>query len=243
MEKTYDFYPFTFPKEKGDKWVYKNRCVLRIKHDYVPKDAPAFIKEIMGESHMCGYVVLPKSRVPREWWGEMSAPGLSRLAIHGNLTYCDVEGDPNQERIRKEIRDRMERLHEKYKEISKDKTELYFKERMGIKEWEIKQYQDNDEGYVVFGFDCNHHSDHKNKDLQDPNHVMMLTEQMEQQLLAFADVYQEYKDAEKVPATKDIVQTTIIRNIRREAELKTQMGLGGMLDILSGEVPPDDLPI
>lgn len=242
----YDFYPFTYPHEK---WVYKNRCVIKVERKLppgLPPDVASAMRKLMSESHLNGYVTLPKSKVPKDWWGNTDAPGLNRLAIHGNITYCEIEDVPHQERYFEEYKEALDKHYKRWEnKIGKgglDQANLYMKEKIAIKKAYIDKLSQTEVGYVVFGFDCNHHGDAQNPAVHDVNHVMMLTEQMENQLLLFADRYQEYIDAENTPATTEIVQTTIIREIRRQAELKTQMGLGGMLDILMGKTPIDDLP-
>lgn len=237
MEKSFDFYPFNYPYPER-RWIYKNRCVLKVQHE-IPSNVPEEVKIFLGDYHLCGYVTLPKTAVPKDWWGNYEAPGLTRLAIHGNLTYCQVEGDPNQKEILSEYRETMENLLKKKPDGLKALS-AFFNKKKAMDEWMKREFQKNDEGYVVFGFDCNHLNDHDDPNLKDPNHVMMLTEQMEQQLLDFAERYQEYIDASKNPATENFVQTTIIREILRKADFKTKIGFGGMLNILTGKDPGDD---
>jgi len=72
--KKYNFYPFDY---KGDKLI-KNDCAV-IRHSSL--------------GHLCGYCVIEKSNIPKEWWGNYNADGLQYLNVHGGITYCRKEGD------------------------------------------------------------------------------------------------------------------------------------------------------
>jgi len=237
----YNFYPFTYPH---DKWVYKNRCVIKMERK-LPKELPSYIasavQEFMSESYLCGYVTLPKSKVPKDWWGNTNAPGLNRLAIYGNITYCEIEDAPHQKDYLKEHMEELEKYYKRWENkidkggLDRDNLRIYMKERVAIEKAYVDKLSQNEVGYVVFGFDCNHYGDAQNPAIHDVNHVMMLTEQMENQLLLFADRYQEYIDAENTPATTEIVQTAIIKEIRKHAKLETRTGPSRILHILKGK--------
>jgi hypothetical protein len=158
----YDFYPFTYPHEK---WVYKNRCVIKIEHkmpEGLPPDLIEMHRRFMPESHLCGYVILPKNSVPKDWWGSYDAPGLNSLAIHGNITYCELEGVPDQENISKRYRDAIANFYAEWEKDKGSDPMQYIEKKMAIKKAYVADLSVSPEGFVVFGFDCNHHGDAQN---------------------------------------------------------------------------------
>lgn len=225
MNTEFNFYPFNLEKHRNgepvEKWVYKNRCVL--KNVLAP-----------GLSFLCGYVVLAKKDIPKDWWGDYSAPGLQQLAIHGGLTFCEIEGSLDQETH-----------YEEYVEaLNSMKEEWSFQKRMDVREKLRKEYiakcSKTDQGYVVFGFDCGHAFDESNPSLKDPNHVMMLVEQMHNQLVKFASLYQDYLEAGNNPVIKNVKRKAIMTDVLNEAELVTGTSFGHMIDLLAGKVDPDE---
>jgi len=212
METQYNFFPFNLTEARDGtpvkKWVYKNKCVVE--------------NTIGGfRTFLCGYVVFPKKEIPAPWWGNYNAGGLQQLAIHGGLTFCEIYEAKDQEKYQKEyevVRDALSKANP-----LDAKLQDFLKLR--------QQFQDNlcltDDGYVVFGFDCGHFNDDTNPDLKDPNHVMMLVEQMEEQLVEFAKVYYEYLGSSQAERTQ------IIEKVIAEAPLRTEMGIGRMLEILA----------
>ena len=199
---TYNFYPFNHKTEEFDVIIYKNRCVL-----------------------------FKKTDVPKDWWGDYNAPGLQQLMIHGGLTYCQQAEVPNQKKITEKFNKKIKQLYEKEKSGDhKQAMSMLDKKSKLIKDLN-SELAKSDEGYVVFGFDCGHYKDKENANLKDPNHVMILTEQMESQLLKFKESYEEYKNAHE--AVKGIVRKTIMTNIHREADIQCEMGFGAMLDLLA----------
>ena len=82
--------------------------------------------------------------------------------------------------------------------------------------------------YIVFGFDCAHLDDDKRPELQDPEFVMRLTEQMEQQLLEYAKRIDEWRKANRRRKIE------IMEEIRDMAPIKEDLGYGAMLDVLCG---------
>ena len=241
METPYNFYPFNY--SKGEKWIYNNRCVIKVVKTSISPEANELLKLSKSSgTWMCGYVVLPKAQVPKDWCINYGANGLNRLAIHGNITYCEVHGCTNEEEIRKTHMDKIQKLYDNMKPGSSyDAINNLLEEKRAIIEKLMGDLYDAEGGYVVFGFDCNHAWDRDNSNLKDPNHVMMLVEQMEQQLRDFAEVYDQYKEAETNPVIKDTVQMSIIATIKNKAEFKTQDGLGGLLDVLKGDKPREEL--
>lgn len=225
----YNFYPFNYPEERGKKWMYNNRCVTW------PE-----------KFHMCGYVVFPKKKIPKDWWGNYEAPGLQRLAIHGGITYCEIEGATDQEKyeqLYKESTEKFDAEHDKAP-APRNLEEATFRINMRgkLKKELTKNLCKTDEGFVIFGFDTAHSGDNENADLKNPDHVMMLTEQMQEQLTRFADVYEQFVEAGKNPVTRSPVQKAIVQEVRRHATLKVGVGMGQMIEVLSGEVDADDLP-
>lgn len=214
----FKFYPFDHKDSKIDKIVYKNRCVL-----FPNKDAESWRSP-------CGYVALKKTSIPSDWWGNYNAVGLQRLMIHGGLTYCRQEMVPGQTELQEKYLKKRLELDD---EDIKDSTERALKKmdrRMKLEEDFNSELSASPEGYVVFGFDCGHYRDDQNENLKDPNHVMMLVEQMESQLIKFAEVYDQYKNAND--AIKDVVRKSIMANIHREADIQCEMGFGALLEIL-----------
>lgn len=217
----FNFYPFNLPPEKYELIKYKNRAISRARE---------------GElRHFCGYVVFRKKDIPKDWWGNYDAPGLQYLNVHGGLTYCEIEGATDQEKYEEEYRRKLKALSEEdlpsptnFEEVSK-----YFDRRKEIRAEYVANLSKDEVGYVVFGFDCAHYADRNNASLQDPNHVMMLTEQMEFQMLKFRDQYENYRDAH--PSVRDITRETIITNVRREADIQCELGFGAMIEKLRGE--------
>jgi hypothetical protein len=82
--------------------------------------------------------------------------------------------------------------------------------------------------HVVFGFDCAHLDDENDLDLQDPAYVMRLTQQMEDQLLAYAAQIEEWRSADRER------RIAMIDVIIKSAQIKTELGFGSMISMLSG---------
>lgn len=221
----YRFFPFNIRDKKYTKIVYKNRCVL------VPLEGN---KDQLR--HLCGYVTFKKTDIPKDWWGNYGAPGLQELNIHGGITYCKQFKVPNQAKIEKEFHDQIDKL---YKNVDRSKGYDHESVSNRIKETNKLYKACNDklsesaEGYVVFGFDCGHYKDSENPNLKDPNHVMILTEQMDTLLRKFKESYEDYRDAAGV--TKSVVRNSIIANVNREADIQCELGFGALLNLLSGE--------
>jgi len=219
METQYNFFPFNLTEAHDGtpvkKWVYKNKCVVENKIG-------------LFKTFLCGYVVLPKKDLPPEWWGNYDAVGLQQLAIHGGLTFCEIYEAKDQEIYQKKYEDARDALSEASPLDAKLQDFLNLK----------RQFQENlsltNDGYVVFGFDCAHFNDDTNPDLKDPNHVMMLVEQMEDQLIEFANVYYQYI------ISSDEERTQIMERVLADAPLRTEMGIGRMLEILAERLKSKD---
>ena len=93
---------------------------------------------------------------------------------------------------------------------------------------------DGKKGYPVkapvwwFGFDCAHAGDENRPQLKEPKYVMELTRQMESQLLAHAKQIKEYRAADKDTRIK------MLQSVIDTGGVKSEMGMGGMLGMLSG---------
>jgi hypothetical protein len=203
MESQYDFFPFNLTEARDGtpvkKWVYKNKCVIENK--------------IVGyHTFFCGYVVFPKKDIPADWWGNYDAPGLQQLAVHGGLTLCEIYEAKDQEEYVKKYE--LERV-----KLDSDRN-VDFNKYAELKKELLFNLSKTPDGYVVFGFDCGHYNDDKNPDLKDPNHVMMLVEQMEDQLTEFAKVYNQYLECN----TEE--QAQLMEKVTADASLRTEMGIG-----------------
>jgi len=219
-QEQYNFYPFNY--DKGRVIRYKNRIVIKIDTGY--------------NMFWNGYVLLKKSDIPKDWWGNYNAPGLSQLNIYGGITYCRQEGVPGQDIYDQKLKQDLEDYSNNNPDrVNMNAIDKYFVGKRKIIEAYNNKLSESNEGYVVFGFDTNHLDDDKNPDLKDPDYIMRLTEQMQDQLLLFRDKYEEYKNAHD--SVKSIVRKTIIDNIRREADIQCELGLNGLLDKLIG---PED---
>ncbi len=133
----------------------------------------AVVKQTVG--HFCGYVALPKDKVPPEWHGNYDADALQYLNIHGGITYCEVNDD-----------------------------------------------------YIIFGFDCAHAGDETDPNMQSVDCVMKLVEDMEKQLVMYAEVIDEFRSADKDRAIE------IIESIRQVSKTNNKPGFGMMIDMLNG---------
>jgi hypothetical protein len=89
-------------------------------------------------------------------------------------------------------------------------------------------YAESSDGYSVFGFDCMHAGDDEKPELRDPGHVLKLAEQMREQIAAFAARHEEWQAADREG------RCAILDEIRAEATIPTEFGLGGMIGILCG---------
>jgi hypothetical protein len=125
--------------------------------------------------HLCGYVAIPKVKLPKSWHGNYDGPGLQYLNVHGGLTYAEIRGS-----------------------------------------------------YCIFGFDCAHAGDEENEDMYNPEYVMKLTEQMEEQIMSFAAIYPEWY------ASSDEERIAMLQKIRDSAETQEHLGFGALIDMMSG---------
>lgn len=205
----YNFYPFKKGKDYELVLLKDNKAVIKMKTTYM-------------RAPYNGYVVFPTKDIPKDWWGNNNAGALQYLDIHGGITYCEVYNNDGNE-LREKI----------YKQIQKvrsvkgiDWSEKWEETRkLGLKA--SKKIGSLENSYVVFGFDCAHFRDEDNLNLRNPEYVMELTEKMEQQLLSYSKIYEEWKNMNRKEQTKAIEEIT--------GEIKiNELGLGAMIDILAG---------
>lgn len=86
----------------------------------------------------------------------------------------------------------------------------------------------SDGDWAVFGFDCAHAGDESNASLRDPEFVMALTRQMEDQIHAYAAVIQEWRAA---PRERKI---EILQSVIDKADNKVELGFGAMIEMMAG---------
>ena len=84
-----------------------------------------------------------------------------------------------------------------------------------------------EDSYVVFGFDCAHLHDEDNRLLYDKEHIMLLVEKMERQLMDYAKIYDKWKKMNRKNQVKAIEYITGERDMEN-------IGFGAMIDMLSG---------
>lgn len=89
-------------------------------------------------------------------------------------------------------------------------------------------YAKHKNGYTVFGLDCAHAGDEHRPELSDPQYVLDLARQMRAQIAIFSYRYQEWIDGDHIS------RTNLINEIRAEADIQTELGLGAMIDLLTG---------
>lgn len=205
----YNFYPFVNGKDHELILVNDNKAVIRMKTTY-------------ARAPYNGYVTFPTKDIPKDWWGDYNAGALQYLNIHGGITYCEVNNSNGNE-LRKKTNKQIQKVRstkgidwsEKWKKTRK--LELKASKKIGSL----------DNSYVVFGFDCAHLGDEENFNLQNPEYVMGLTEKMEQQLMSYAKIYEEWKKMDRKEQIKTIEE--IIGKIKIN-----ELGMGAMIDILAG---------
>ena len=206
----YNFYPFN---EKGKDYelisVKDNKAVIKMKTTYM-------------RSPYNGYVTFPTKDIPKDWWGNDNAGALQYLDIHGGITFCECYNnnvEKNKEYINK-TKKKIEMIKEKdyMKRFNKQQEERL---KANIEVGEIE------DSYIVFGFDCAHSGDEDNSNLQNPDYVMELTERMEQQLIDYSKIYEEWKKMGRKEQIEAIEEIT--------GEIKiNELGFGAMIDILAG---------
>jgi len=203
MKQPYRFYPFYLSPKYSDKGLkiyhYANLCVV---------NKPPGTQHHPIMEFACGYCVIPKSDVPKEWWGNGDFEGSHELDIHGGITYCVQIGCNTQEEVQKQYKERlndsppdsyMVRIKYINHELAKDPT-----------------------GYIVFGFDCGHAGDHHDPKLKDMTHITHLTLSMHAQLIMFAQQYELYKKL------KDSHRDTLMELVRERAVRYLKEGLSAI---------------
>ena len=84
--------------------------------------------------------------------------------------------------------------------------------------------------YIVFGFDCAHSGDDTDMQLRSADYVMKLTEQMEEQLLAYKKVIKVWRNSGKRK------RINMMQKIVDSAKIKERLGFGAMIDVLAGGI-------
>ena len=91
-------------------------------------------------------------------------------------------------------------------------------------------YCEKEGNYIVFGFDCAHLGDDENKQLRSADYVMQLTEQMEEQLLAYKKVIKVWRNSGKRK------RINMMQKIIDSAKIKERLGFRAMIDTLTGGI-------
>lgn len=77
MDGPYNFGPFVMDRDSARTvLVDGNKCVIEVDHKVVP-------------SWLCGYVAVPRAKVPAEWIAELENIPVD---VHGGVTYLQVFG-------------------------------------------------------------------------------------------------------------------------------------------------------
>ena len=229
------FFPFNHP---GLVWQHENMGIVKSERDFMKDDsiASSFLKRLYKRDYMyCGYVAFRKDVLPEEWHGSYISSGLEMLEIHGGITYADIGVEDKGKEIAAihETQKLLDILGEAYEDklTDIDTGNKYFSERQKIIDLHNERLKESGYRYVVFGFDCAHSGDEENEKLGDLNHVVMLTVQMRDQITEFAKVWNLYMATE---SKKD--KCIILDSVRSKAEIRTELGLGGMLNLITGNV-------
>jgi hypothetical protein len=93
--------PFDVGNNKRAKVLLRKENKVVIEFSYYDNDEQhqqiaSLISKVCGRErpayHLCGYVAIHKSKIPKEWRGWYDADGLQYLDVHGGITYAEVEG-------------------------------------------------------------------------------------------------------------------------------------------------------
>lgn len=240
----YKFYPFDYKKFLI---VRGNKAVMKTEGYPIPEIPPEMMSPTMKyimEGHYNGYVALRKWRIPYQWWSNPNAEGLSYLSIHGGITYCHTQSSNElfavlleffltvSHKLQKVVAG-IFRKFEVEDTIKKDKNgfpnmPVFMKVDIFFRNYINPFIEILFGDLVVFGFDCAHAGDEDNPKLRDHLIVMLLTEQMERQLLEFAKVYPKWLKASRED------RVIMMDKVRTGEKFKEELGFGAMLDILSG---------
>ena len=200
-----------------------NLIVYRMDKPWV-NDLSEELRALTGEKdyHLNGYVVYHKSEIPSEWHGNYEH--LNFLNVHGGITYADVNkiGRRSKWKIKKFMSSYVQKLR---KQNPKNGLEAIVKRIETIQRLKkLSNYQ-----VVVFGFDCNHHTDQQNPNLFDPNYVLELTRTMDNQIRKFARAWNYYKSSTQEEKVE------IIDIIRGDENNISEIGFGGLISLLAGK--------
>jgi hypothetical protein len=240
VELVKDFYPFSFPQMEGQNAEVvidkDNKAVMSI--ELLSPNVPPELKRIIDRHSkwFCGYVVFHHTDVPKEFAYDYNREGMSFLNIHGGITYSGLVPFAKDKEEYKKLHGLVSKKHKELHELAYRKESVgetlddYMDRKMDIMNWYIDEKVRIGYEWIVFGFDTNHHNDENNPLLKDKDHVMQLTIQMEQQINALIDVW----DSNFKNLSTDL-KKSLINTIRSQAEIDCEIGLGGLLKLLSGE--------
>lgn len=246
----YNFYPFNYKRfliVRGNKAVLKTKgCPMPIELlDNLPemiKEQFRISHEYMSLGHLCGYVAIPKIKLPWQWWSNYNAAGLSYLSIHGGITYCHTESSNvvlafllkwatwlcNKSEIGLMYLARKAKCDELRIKDGLPQMPITIEISQFFRHYVYPFFECIFGNIVVFGFDTAHSGDENNMDLRDHKVVMLMVEQMERQLLDFAKIYPQWLKASRED------RVTMIDKIRGGEKFKTQLGFGALVDLLGG---------
>lgn len=204
----YNFYPFIDGEDYELVLVKDNKAVIKMKTSYM-------------RAPYNGYVVFPTKDIPKDWWGNYNAGALQYLDIHGGITYCEVYNNDEPE-----LREKIYKQIQKVRSVIGIDWQEKWKETRKLELKASKKIGSLNNSYVVFGFDCAHSGDEENTRLRDPKYIMMLTEKMEDHLVKYSKIYDEWKKMNREEQIK------IIEKITGQIKIN-ELGFGAMIDILT----------
>lgn len=230
MRKT--FYPFkefeghTIVLNRGNKCVvqkgYSDHIPQNIKHLF--EDDNNFFNDWFN-----GYVVFHKSELPREFALDYDRQGLQFLQIHKGITYQELITS-DEEKYKKLVELKNEKFTKLNAETEKEGFQNYSEKSGDIRDWFRDEQIKIGYDWIVYGFDCNHYEDHSNPLFKDPEYIFMLVEQMESQILALAEIWDDFTAQ---PSTD--LKRLLLDNVIAQAEIKTELGLGGLFKLMGGD--------
>lgn len=234
------FFPFN---HRELVWRCNNIAIVKVDRPYMRN--PIFKKMGMNlfqrDFNYNGYVAFKASEIPEEWHGNYKASGLEILNIHGGITYAQINVVDKKKET--ELYKEMKKAHDMLMEVSKrdeikfkagefpTKAMSYLNESIKLQDSLMDFRRRIGYDWVVFGFDCAHSGDDENPDMGDLNYIIKLTVQMRDQMIEFAKVWNLYMATES-----DKARAEIIDSVRSKAEIRTEMGLGGLLNLMMGKI-------
>lgn len=180
----YNFYPFCRGENYKLVLVKGNKAVIKMETTY-------------DRAPYNGYVVFPAKEIPKDWWGNYNAGALQYLDIHGGISFCGCCN--NDVKVNKKHIDKTSKKLDEVKERSEDSKGYMdkFKKRQMIRLKANKELAKLNDSYIVFGFDCAHSGDDMDECLYHKEHIMLLVEKMEKQLMDYAGIYEKWKKMDR----------------------------------------------